>query len=134
VQDLHALPKRGSGKFFSWSGEGKLATVIGNVRQTLAQVFKLAEVKGGHAHRFRDTYARIFLDTPGAIIRDLQLKLGHSSVVITEKHYGAFVKETQERLDAMDDKMAAESARRLARPSRQHGVRNAKSNVLTLPA
>jgi site-specific recombinase XerD len=134
VQDLVALPERGKGKYFFWSGEGKLATVIGNLRQTLAQVFKLADVKGGHAHRFRDTYARIFLDTPGATIRDLQLKLGHSSVVVTEKHYGAFVKETQDRLDAMDDKMAAESARRLAQPSRQHGVRNAKSNVLTLPA
>jgi len=133
VEDLHALPERG-GAYFFWSGAGRLATVIGNLRQTLAQVFKLAGVENGHPHRFRDTYARVFLNTPGATIRDLQLKLGHSSVVVTEKHYGAFVRETQERLDAMDDKMAAESARRLAQPRREHRVRNSKGRVLTLPA
>ena len=99
VRDLSNLP----GKFFFWSGTGKLATVVGNLRQTISSVLKIAKVTG-HPHRFRDTFAVSLLeqDVP---IRTVQLLLGHSSVRTTEKHYAPFVQSQQRLLDAAVGKL-----------------------------
>lgn len=59
----------------------------------------MAGIQGGHAHRFRDTFAVEFL-LQGVDLRDVSILLGHSSTKVTEKHYAPWVKARQERLEA----------------------------------
>ena len=42
---------------FFWTGTGKLETAVKSWKRTLARIFELANVQGGHAHRFRGTFA-----------------------------------------------------------------------------
>jgi integrase len=65
----------------------------------LAKIFKLADVKGGHAHRFRDTFATELL-LAGVPMERVSVLLGHSSVKVTEKHYSPWVRARQEQLEA----------------------------------
>ncbi len=66
--------------------------------RSLRVVFKLASVPGGHAHRFRDTFA-VELLLSGVPLEDVSILLGHSSVRITERHYAPWVKARQVTLE-----------------------------------
>ena len=68
-------------------------------QRTLRRLFELAGVEGGHAHRFRDTFA-VELLLSGVPIDQVAVLLGHSSVKITEKHYSPWVKARQDQLEA----------------------------------
>lgn len=96
LDTLRAIPPA---RYFFWSGTSGLRSAIGNARQTLYRVFKLAGIVDGHPHRFRDTFSVSLLNA-GEDIRTVQLLLGHSSIKTTEKYYAPFVKETQSKLDA----------------------------------
>ena len=61
--------------------------------------FALAKVSGGHAHRFRHTFA-VELLLAGVPIERVSVLLGHSGTRITEKHYSAWVRARQEQLEA----------------------------------
>jgi len=61
----------------------------------LRRLWKACGVVGGHAHRFRDTFAVRLLET-GASLYDVAKLLGISAVVV-EAHYAPYVKELQER-------------------------------------
>jgi integrase/recombinase XerD len=74
-------------------------SVIGNWQRALRTLFKLANVKKGHAHRFRHTFACELL-LSGASLKSVAQILGHRSERITEKHYGSWVKERQEKLES----------------------------------
>lgn len=115
ISELTILP---GGKYFFWTGSGKLSTTVGNFRQTLASVLQGAGVKG-HPHRFRDTFAVALLqqDVP---IRTVQLLLGHSSVRTTEKHYAPFVQSQQRLLDAAVAKLDFLSLDSSVQPSLAH--------------
>ncbi len=65
----------------------------------LHSLFQLAGIKGGHAHRFRDTFA-VELLLKGVPIERVSVLLGHSSVKITERHYAPWVRARQEQLEA----------------------------------
>ena len=65
----------------------------------LHSLFQLAGVKGGHAHRCRDTFA-VELLLKGVPIERVSVLLGHSSVKITERHYSPWVRARQEQLEA----------------------------------
>lgn len=71
--------------YFFWSGKSKLCTAIGSARRSIDCVLKLAGVKDGHPHRFRDTFSVALLQN-GADLRTVQLLLGHSPIRTTEKH------------------------------------------------
>jgi integrase len=94
---LSQLEKQ-SGRYYFWSGKGKLETRIGNFERTLKSMFMKAGIPDGHAHRFRDTFA-VELLLAGTSIEDVRILLGHSSVRITEKHYAPWVKARQDRLE-----------------------------------
>lgn len=88
-----------SEKYFFWTGEGKLKSAVGDWQRSLDKLFTLASVKGGHAHRFRHTFAVEML-LAGTPIEHVSVLLGHSSVRITEKYYSAWVRARQEQLEA----------------------------------
>ncbi len=84
---------------FFWSGSSDKDGAARNYMRYLATLFRLAGVKGGHAHRFRDTFAveLLLADVP---LERVSMLLGHSSVKITEKHYAPWVLARQEQLEA----------------------------------
>ena len=96
---MKALKSIGRGPFFFWTGNGLPKTAVADWQRTLRRVFELAGVEGGHAHRFRDTFA-VELLLSGVPIDQVAVLLGHSSVKITEKHYSPWVKARQEQLEA----------------------------------
>jgi integrase/recombinase XerD len=98
VVALNALP-RVSGQYFFWTGEGTADTVAGNWRRSLRKLFKLAGIKNGHPHRFRDTFA-VELLLAGTPLERVSVLLGHTSVKVTERHYSPWVRDRQEQLEA----------------------------------
>lgn len=98
VREIEAAPKS-SERFFFWSGKSKLHTVVGVWQQSLQTLFSLASVNGGHAHRFRDTFAVELLLT-GVPIDRVSILLGHQSIRVTERHYAPWVRSRQEQLEA----------------------------------
>jgi integrase/recombinase XerD len=88
-----------STRYFFWSGEGKVDTVAGNYRRSLRRLFKLAGIKDGHPHRFRDTFA-VELLLAGVPLERVSVLLGHRSIKVTEKHYTPWVRARQEQLES----------------------------------
>ena len=97
VRELEAAPKSSEGHFF-WTGKAKLHSAIGKWQRRLQTLFTLAEVRGGHAHRFRDTFA-VELLLAGVPLERVSVLLGHQSVRITERHYSPWVRSRQEQLE-----------------------------------
>jgi integrase/recombinase XerD len=85
--------------YFFWSGNGLPKTTVADWQRSLRKLFEIANVSGGHAHRFRDTFA-VELLLAGVPIDQVTILLGHSSVKITEKSYAPWVKARQEQLEA----------------------------------
>ncbi len=80
---LKAVPK--TGRYFFWTGNGKVKSTVGNWQRALKLLFELA-VPTGHAHRFRDTFAVEVL-LCGIPLERVSILLGHQSVRITKRHY-----------------------------------------------
>lgn len=98
VEALEASP-RTSSRYFFWTGQSKLHSAIGKWQRRLQILFRMANISGGHAHRFRDTCA-VELLVAGVPLDRVSVILGHGSVRITEKHYAPWVRSRQEQLDA----------------------------------
>jgi len=86
-------------EYFFWSGESKLTTAAGNQRKYLNKLFKLAGVRGGKPHRFRDTFVveLLLADVP---LERVSILLGHSSIKVTEKYDSPWVNSRQDQLEA----------------------------------
>jgi integrase len=97
LEALKALPVE-SPDYFLWSGKCILATAISSASKAIRSIAKEAGVADAHPHRFRDTFSVTLLQN-GVSIRTVQLLLGHSSVVTTEKHYAPFVEGMQRVVD-----------------------------------
>lgn len=93
---LEALPLESA--YFLWSGNSRIESAIDAARKTMVAVGKHAGVPGVRPHRFRDTFA-VELLLNGVEIRTVQLLLGHSSVVTTERHYAPYVARMQRVVD-----------------------------------
>jgi integrase len=72
--------------FYFWSGESKKDGVARTYSTRLKRIFDLAGIRGGHAHRLRDTFATELL-LAGVHLERLSVLLGHSSIKVKEKHY-----------------------------------------------
>jgi integrase/recombinase XerD len=97
IRELEAAPKSSEGYFF-WTGKSKLHSAIGKWQRRLQNLFTLAEVKGGHAHRFRDTFA-VELLLAGVPLERVSVLLSHQSIRITERHYSPWVRSRQDQLE-----------------------------------
>jgi integrase/recombinase XerD len=98
VAELERVP-RVSSRYWFWTGGSSVETRPKKWGKTLSDLFDAAEVKDGHAHRFRDTFAVELLKS-GVPIERVSILLGHSSVKITEKHYNPWNRARQEQAEA----------------------------------
>lgn len=94
-----------------WSGNGKRKSVVTNWQRARKTLCDLTEVRGVHAHRFRHTFACELL-MAGVSLTIVAKLLGHSSEAITERHYGAWVKDRQEQLEVAVRQALPPSSRR----------------------
>lgn len=85
-------------KYFFWTGVGTLESACASWKRTLYRIFELAAVGGGHAHRFRDTFA-VDLLLHDVSLENVAELLGHTSTKVTEKSYAPWVAARQIRLE-----------------------------------
>jgi len=98
--------------YFFWSGRSKRKSevsnwikIFGKILATAAErhprLFKETDgsLKPAHLHMLRDTFAVEYL-LAGMPLEEVSRLLGHSSVLITQKHYAPWVLERQQRLAA----------------------------------
>lgn len=97
VQAITSMRPASEERFF-WSGVGKPRSCMSVWDRSLRRVFELAGIEGGHAHRFRDTFAVALLEK-GVPLDVVSVLLGHSSVRITERHYAPWVRSRQDALE-----------------------------------
>ena len=81
-----------------WTGTSKPKSAVGDFQRALKRLFKLAGISGGHAHRFRHTFAKDLL-MAGVPVERVAVLMGHRSPAITLKHYSAWVRERQQQLE-----------------------------------
>jgi integrase len=98
VGEMQKLPLF-KGRYFFWTGNGKVDTAAGNYRRTLRELAEEAGVDDVHPHRFRDTVAVRLLEN-GVPLERVAKILGHKSVRVTERSYGPWVRALQETLEA----------------------------------
>ena len=84
-----------------WDGKSERETTVKSWHRVFQKLFSTAEppIPGGHAHRFRDTFA-VSLLLKGVDLANVSVLLGHSSIKVTERHYSPWVKARQEQLEA----------------------------------
>ncbi|MBA2603348.1 MAG: tyrosine-type recombinase/integrase [Acidobacteria bacterium] len=97
MESLQKIGPATNGRFFS-TGNAKPQTARSNWSRYLDSLFELANIQGGHSHRFRDTFA-VELLLAGTPLESVSVLLGHSSVKITEKHYKPWVRSLQRKLE-----------------------------------
>jgi len=98
IKEIESVPKR-SERFWFWTASSKLQTAVADWQGRLHKLFGDAEIKHGHVHRFRDTFAKELL-LSGVPIERVSILLGHHSVRITERHYSPWIHERQEQAEA----------------------------------
>jgi integrase/recombinase XerD len=98
IRAIDAAP-RSSEHYFFWTGKSTVHGSKGKWQHRLQRLFLLAGVGGGHAHRFRDTFA-VELLLAGVPLDRVSILLGHSSVRITERHYAPWTKSRQEQIES----------------------------------
>jgi integrase/recombinase XerD len=98
VSILNRVPRLSDDHFF-WTRKSKLHTAVGTWQRSLRNLFILAGIENGHAHRFRDTFAVELLLT-GTSIEEVAVLLGHSNIKVTQKHYNPWVLKRQKLLES----------------------------------
>jgi integrase/recombinase XerD len=120
AEELLAVPNDNPLYLF-WSGVGSPKSICGNWgKRFIVPAFAEARIEGGQmkSHRLRDTFACDLLQR-GVALEDVAKLLGHSSTRTTEKHYAAWVRVRQDRLDMVVRGTWASPARKRARPGRK---------------
>jgi integrase len=99
---------RKSERCYFWSGTSSLHSAVGKWQRRLQVLFRLAGVRNGHSHRFKDSYAFDMAHNGRMTLEELRQALGHSSARTTERYYSHWILERQERLEAKQDLAWAE--------------------------
>jgi integrase len=103
AQELLAVAN-GNPRYVFWTGNGFGASLSRTVTtRYLRPLFEAANIPcNGHmvAHRLRDTFAVDLLEK-GVPLEEVSKLLGHTSIRTTEKHYAAWIKGRQDRLDSL---------------------------------
>jgi integrase len=102
IQILKTVPLRSDRHFF-WTGASTLHSAVGKWQRRLQILFGLAGIRGGHAHRFRHTYAHDMTHDRGMTLEELKQALGHLTTRTTERFYSHWLKERQDRLEAKQE-------------------------------
>jgi integrase/recombinase XerD len=87
-------------KYFFWNGTSKAQSAVTNWQHDLRAVFRAAGMADGHPHQLRDTFAVGLLEK-GVPMEEVSKALAHESIKTTEKHYAAWIKGRQDRLDTL---------------------------------
>jgi len=95
---LDAAP-HSSQNYFFWTGKSTVRSAKGKWQRRLQRLFEFASVVGGHAHRFRDTFA-VELLLAGVPLDRVSVLLGHTSIRITERHYAPWTRSRQEQIES----------------------------------
>jgi integrase len=98
LKALDAAP-RSSENYFFWTAKSTIRSSKGKWQRRLQLMFELATVVGGHAHRFRDTFA-VELLMAGVPLDRVSVLLGHSNIRITERHYAPWTRLRQQQIEA----------------------------------
>jgi site-specific recombinase XerD len=87
-------------EYFFWDGRSERETTVKSWNRVFRKIFATADpgIKGGHPHRFRDTFA-VSLLLSGVELSHVSILLGHASIKITERHYAPWVKARQKQLE-----------------------------------
>lgn len=109
IQALEIVPLN-SGRYFFWTGASTLHSAVGKWQRRLLALFTLAGVRGGHAHRFRNTYAHDMAVNGRMTLEELKQALGHKTTRTTEKHYSHWLPDRQERLEAKQERAWAQQS------------------------
>lgn len=88
-------------EYFFWDGKSERETTVKSWNRVFRKLFATADppIVGGHAHRFRDTFA-ISLLLKGVALANVSVLLGHASIKVTERHYSPWIKARQDQLEA----------------------------------
>lgn len=97
IRAIDAAPRPSESHFF-WTGKSTVHGSKGKWQHRLQRLFELADIRGGHAHRFRDTFA-VELLLAGVPLDRVSILLGHSSIRITERHYAPWTRSRQEQIE-----------------------------------
>jgi integrase len=103
IETLKTLPLK-NGRYFFWSGGCSHHGVIGKWQKKLQILFRLAGVQGGHAHRFRSTYAHDMALNGGMSLEEMRQALGHKTARTTERSYSHWLPDRQDRLEAKQER------------------------------
>ena len=98
IQAIDAAP-RPSANYFFWTGKSTVHGSKGKWQHRLQRLFQIAGIRGGHAHRFRDTFA-VELLLAGVPLDRVSILLGHSGIRITERHYAPWTRSRQEQIES----------------------------------
>jgi integrase/recombinase XerD len=90
---------RPSENYFFWTGKSTVHGSKGKWQHRLQRLFQFAGIRGGYAHRFRDTFA-VELLLAGVPLDRVSILLGHSSIRITERHYAPWTRSRQEQIES----------------------------------
>jgi integrase/recombinase XerD len=114
AQELGGVPPGSATdpRYFFWSGRSKRKSEVSNWIKIFGRVLSKAielfpklfleangQPKAAHLHMLRDTFAVEYL-LAGMPLEEVSRLLGHSSVLVTQKHYAPWVLQRQQRLAA----------------------------------
>ena len=114
AQELRRVPPSSvtHPSYFFWSGQSKRKSEVSNWEKIFGKIVAKAreifphlfiepggEPKPAHLHMFRDTFAVEYL-LAGMPLEEVSRLLGHSSVLVTQRHYAPWVVQRQQRLAA----------------------------------
>lgn len=99
VEKLKAVHNENE-QYFFFDGVSQPQSMVKSWDRVFQNVFKAADpaIRGGHPHRFRDTFA-VSLLLKGVSLEIVSKLLGHSSIKVTERHYAPWIKARQELLE-----------------------------------